>query len=81
MHQLFRDPLRTDDIYAVNGSTRRKIRGLDDLREGKGEFWNYGTEMDIAPMPTDQFNALQEKKEIVFAVPDGQAQPLQPVQP
>lgn len=76
MYTLVRNPHQIGDIYAIIGNSKRKIRGLDDLRAGRGLEWQYNLESDIIPMDTLTFDALTLREELTFLTPDEKARAL-----
>ena len=70
MYNLVKDPLKTSEIYAVIGTTKRHIGNYYTLSQGNGVEWSYGTTNDIPFADVTAFAALTEGAEIVFTPHD-----------
>ena len=69
-YTLYKNPLKTSEIYAVIGTTKRHIANYFTLSQGKGVEWDYSTTNDIPFADVTAFAALTEGAEIVFTPHD-----------
>jgi len=70
MYTLYKDPLKTSEIYAVIGITKRHIGNWYTLSQGNGVEWSFGVVADIPFADLTTFASLTEGAEIIFTPHD-----------
>lgn len=70
MYNLVKNPLKTSEIYAVIGTTKRHIGNYYTLSQGNGVEWSFASTNDIPFADVTAFAALTEGAEIVFTPHD-----------
>ena len=70
MYSLVKNPLKTSEIYAVIGTTKRHIGNYYTLSQGNGVEWSFVSTNDIPFADEAAFAALTEGAEIIFTPHD-----------
>lgn len=73
MYTLYKDPLKTSEIYAFGNGYKRHIANLYTIRKGKGKEWEYENEGTIPFADMAVFANIPEAEEICFLPNDSQA--------